>query len=388
MSNEDDDNLLISLNGLASAFHTLGNITNAIKFSSEAIKIGEDLKGKLGEEFTPDMAHSLTNSYNIKGLALSDTVDFKNSVVEFEKAIKILEDLKSKLGEKFTLSMANSLAGSYNNIGKALYNIGFNIKLIEDEDHNKAVEDFNNAVVEFEKAIKIFEDLKKKPGEEFTPDMALSSAIYYNSNGAALSIIGDYTKTVEEYKKAAIEYGKAIKILEDLKKKPGEEFTPVMAHSLAVALTNKGHNLFNINDNTKAINENDKAIKILEDLKNKLGEEFTTDMAYSLAVSFSKKGYYLSEDYYPDDIEKNKEYKKAAKEYDNAIKIMEYLRTKLEKEFTPDMADSLILFYYSKGTVLFDIQKFEEALESINNALRLDPNNKQFIAFKNQIKKI
>ena len=233
--------------------NTLSDLKNqkgAIKECDNAIEILEDLKDKLKDNFTPDMASALATAHMNKGNTLSDLKNQKGAIKEYDNAIEILETLKDKLKDKlkdnFTTNMTSDLATVHINKGNELLSKG----------------DQNGAIKEYDNAIEILEDLKDKLKDNFTPSMAYNLALSYMYKGAVLFF------GLGKIQLAREEYDKATKIFEDLRNRLGDNFTPDTAYNLALSYMNKGNVLSGLGENQLSIEEYDKAIKICKYFKN------------------------------------------------------------------------------------------------------------------------
>ena len=334
------------LNARGVAESASGDRVRALTSYGRAIALWTELQAQLGAQFTPDMQKGLAKVYCNRGNALSDQGDQEKALEDYERAIALWEDLKARPGELFMRDVQNGLARVYACRGGALSAQG---------DQKKALQDY-------ERAIALGTELQARLGAQFTPDMQDSLATVYCAQGDALF---DPRDEAPDQRKALEAYACAIDLWEDLKARLDEKFTPYMQQGLAGVYACRGTALSAqgaLGDREKALEDYARVIALWEELKARLGAQFTPDMQSALASVYGNQAITFYD---------NGQWEPALASYGSAIALREELREQLGEQFTPDMQNGLASAYCNRGSALSAQGDEKKALKDYGLAISL-----------------
>ncbi len=205
-------------------------------------------------------------------------------------------------------------------------------------------------------AVGMFEWLRARLGEGFTPDLEGRLARVHVKSCAMLGDMGDVAG-------ALAANDRAIAIWESMRERLGTEgFTAGMEDGLASAYRNRGFYLDERGDHTEALVACDRAIVIWEAMRERLGTEgFTVGMEDRLASAYRSRGFYLS---------RQGDRTEALAACDRAIAMWEAMQERLGTEgFTVGMEDRLASAYLNRGVYLGRRGDHTEALAACDRAI-------------------
>ena len=219
--------------------------------------------------------------------------------------------------------------------------------------------DVAGALAANDRAIAIWESMRERLGTEgFTAGMEDGLASAYRNRGFYLGRQGDRTEAL-----AACD--RAIAMWEAMRERLGTEgFTASMEDRLASAYLNRGFYLSRQGDRTEALAANDRAIAIWESMRERLGTEgFTAGMEDRLASAYRSRAFYLG---------KQGDHTEALVACDRAFAIWEAMRERLGTEgFTVGMEDRLASAYLNRGNRLDEQGDHTEALAANDRAIAI-----------------
>jgi hypothetical protein len=299
--------------------------------------IYEDLRERLGAEWSPTSAEWLASLYTSRGRA-RETADLAAAREDYDRAIAILESKRERLGTEWSPRSAESLAQAYGSRGNVLRETGDLARAREDDD----------------RAIAIYEELRERPGAEWSPTSAEWLASLYTSRGNALRGTGDLARALEDY-------DRAIAIYEDPRERLGAEWSPTSAEWLASLYTSRGR-AREASGLARALDDYDRAIAIYEDLRERPGAEWTPDLAGRLAAAYANVGFVR---------EATGDPSRALGDQRQALAIMEDGRLQVGASWSAESTHRLAAAYVHRGRALYTIGDLAAALGDSREAIAI-----------------
>ncbi len=349
-------------NNLAAAYTNRGvallgvpDVKAAVDAYGAAIAIMEALRDELEPQgrWDPKLRNDLAGAYMNRGNALAHVPDLKAAVGDYGRAIQIMEDLRELLEPqgRWDPALRNDLAGAYMNRGNARRGL---------PDLNAAVEDYGRAIRIREDLRELLEPLERWALERWDPGLRNDLASAYMNRGVALQHMPDLNAAVKDY-------GRAIRIREDLRKElePQGRWDPELRNGLAGAYMNRGNALAHVPDLQAAVGDYGRAIGIMEGLRDLLEPQKRWDpkLRNDLAGAYMNRGNALA--HVPD-------LKAAVGDYGRAIQIMEDLRELLEPQgrWDPALRNDLANAHVNRGNAL-EPEASDPALADYDQALAI-----------------
>jgi tetratricopeptide (TPR) repeat protein len=246
--------------------------SEALEDYNEAIRIRNNLRDELGEQFLPEWQNKLATAHMNRGNLYQRLNNRSSEALEdYNEAIRIRNNLRGAQGEQSPPAWKNDLASTHMNRGILFQKLNRSSEALED----------------YSEAIRILNDLRDELGEQFLPEWQKDLATAYINRGIEFQRPNRSSEALEGY-------NEAIRILNDLRDELGEQFLPEWKNYLAVAHISRGNLFQHLNRSSEVVEEDyNKAICILNNLRDELGEQFLPEAQNHLAMVYYNFGQFL-----------------------------------------------------------------------------------------------